>query len=347
MFKQSPLLFLIAILLFVGGCSVTKVKDSKPILLKVEDAPKSQLLSEINRFAKVNSMRAKMDFDFEDNSLASSGKSKAYPTADSEVVIQRPANIYLKVEVPIFKIDVAQMSSNGEKFRVAVLQGGGCGEKCKKFLIGTNNADYSKLQKNLNAMENNNGKDIKENVNSFANVRPQHITDAMLVRPTEAEKIYLQSTIYQIEEDENQKKNSPLRKVMRGYYLLDELKKEDNGDLKVARRFWFDRVGGIRLARQQLFDVKGEIESDIVYGREGNLTNTGEYNNLPLRIQITRPKDGYSISLTYQSPASVTINGKGYQASAFELKNTWGLEEVNLDDKLREANGNQSAISNQ
>jgi hypothetical protein len=196
-------------------------------------------------------------------------------------------------------------------------------------------------------MENNNGKDIKENVNSFANVRPQHITDAMLVRPTEAEKIYLQSTIYQIEEDENQKKNSPLRKVMRGYYLLDELKKEDNGDLKVARRFWFDRVGGIRLARQQLFDVKGEIESDIVYGREGNLTNTGEYNNLPLRIQITRPKDGYTISLTYQSPASVTINGKGYQASAFELKNTWGLEEVNLDDKLREANGNQSAISNQ
>ena len=50
----------------------------------------------------------------------------------------------------------------------------------------------------------------------------------------------------------------------------------------ISRRFWFDRVGGIRLARQQIFDAKGEIESDIVYGAEGNLTDTGEYNNLPL-----------------------------------------------------------------
>ena len=58
----------------------------------------------------------------------------------------------------------------------------------------------------------------------------------------------------------------------------------------ISRRFWFDRVGGIRLARQQLFDAAGEIESDITYGREGNLTDTGEYNNLPLRIQVTRPQ---------------------------------------------------------
>ncbi len=343
MFKKIPY-FLLAILIFISACNVTKVKDSTPVLLKVEDAPKSQLLNEINRFAKVESMRAKMDLKFEDNSFAQFGNKEVYRSADCEVVIQRPANIYLKVEVPIVKVDVAQMSSDGEKFRVAVLQGGSCGEKCKKFVIGTNSADYSKLQKNLNTIEN--GKSESGNVNSFANVRPQHITDAVLVRPTDAGKIYLQTVIYQVEEDESQKKNSPLRKVMRGYYLLDELKKEENGELKILRRFWFDRVGGIRLARQQLFDSKDEIESDIVYGQEGNLGATGDYKNLPMRIQVTRPKEKYTMSLTYQSPTSVTI-GKVYQKTAFELKNTWGLEEVNLDEKLKEANGKQSAISNQ
>jgi hypothetical protein len=59
---------------------------------------------------------------------------------------------------------------------------------------------------------------------------------------------------------------------LRGYYLLDELSKNADGSLSIERRFWFDRVGIVRLARQQIFDDKGEIESDIVYGKGGNLT---------------------------------------------------------------------------
>ena len=109
--------------------------------------------------------------------------------------------------------------------------------------------------------------------------------------------------------------------------------------------FWFDRVG-IRLARQQIFDPKGEIESDIIYGQEGNLGANGEYNNLPLRIQVTRPKEKYTMSLTYQSPGSVSI-GKPYQAKTFILENTWNLEEVDLDKKLQETNGKQATNSNQ
>jgi hypothetical protein len=97
-------------------------------------------------------------------------------------------------------------------------------------------------------------------------------------------------------------------------------------------------VGGIRLARQQLFDEKGEIESDIIYGREGNLAANGEFKNLPLRIQVTRPKEKYTMSLTYQTPEAVTI-GKTYPATAFVLKNEWELQEVDLDKKLQEAVG--------
>ncbi|MEP6902195.1 MAG: hypothetical protein ABJA66_10625 [Actinomycetota bacterium] len=314
-------------------------------MLKTEKAEQSQLLGEVNRFARINSMRAKMYLKFEDNSFAESGIAEKYKSADGEVVVQRPANILMKVQVPVIKTDVAQMTSDGTKFRVAILQDGGDG-KYKKFVVGTNNADYSLLQEQVKKTDLDNGKVIKQNVNAFANLRPQHFTDAMLVRPVDTQNYsYLTSTILQEEYDFKLPKGSPLQWVMRGYYLLDEFRKEADGSLKISRRFWFDRVGGIRLAHQQIFDEKGEIESDIVYGQEGNLGESGEYNNLPLQVIVTRPKEKYKMKLTYQTPESVTI-GKIYPEKAFVLENTWGLEEVDLDKKLQEARSQKSLTEN-
>jgi outer membrane murein-binding lipoprotein Lpp len=326
------LLAFITAAVFLSGCISVKRPDKTPSLLQTDDATHDQLMAEVNRFARVGSMRAKMDLRFEDNSFAQFGSKEVYRAADGEVVVQRPANILLKVSVPVIKTDVAQMTSDGEKFRVAILQDGGSG-KYKKFVIGSNNADYSKLQRALD--DNGDGK-VQQNVNAFANLRPQHFTDAMLVRPTDDVHLYTHSTIFQIEEDETLPKKAPLRRVTRGYYLLDEFTKGASGELIIARRFWFDRVGGIRLARQQIFDAKGEIESDITYGVEGNLTDTGEYNRLPLQIVVTRPQEKYSMKLTYQTPEAVTI-GKRYPPTAFVLENTWQLEEVDLDKKLQEA----------
>jgi hypothetical protein len=335
-FLQLSLIFTISLVLLASGCISPSEKTQRPKLLKTENATHFHLLSEVNRFAKVSSMRAKMYLKFEDNSFAESGLAEKYKTVDGEVVVQRPANILLKIQVPVIKTDVVQMSSNGEKFRVAILEDG-AGGKYKKFVSGTNNADYSVLQEEVKRADfNGNGQEMKQSVNAFSNLRPQHFTDAMLVRPVDTNNYsYVQSTILQEEEDVTKPKKSPLRKVLRGYYLLDELRKNDDGSLSVTRRFWFDRVGGIRLARQQIFDANMEIESDIVYGKEGNLTTTGEYNNLPLRVEVTRPKEKYKMSLEYQTPDSVSI-GKTYPAKAFVLENTWNLQEVDLDQKAKE-----------
>lgn len=347
MLKRSPLLLLLLLSfsLFLSSCISPKEKIITPKLLKTEKAEQSQLLSEVNRFARINSMRAKMYLKFEDNSFAESGIAEKYKSADGEVVVQRPANILMKVQIPVIKSDVAQMTSDGKKFRVAILQDGGNG-KYKKFVVGTNSADYSLLQEQINNTDLDNGKVIKQNVNAFANLRPQHFTEAMLVRPIDTENYsYLTSAVIQEEYDFNQPKKSPLAWVLRGYYFLDELKKGTDGSLKISRRFWFDRVGGIRLARQQIFDEKGEIESDIVYGQEGTLGESGEYNNLPLQVVVTRPKEKYKMKLTYQSPENVMI-GKTYPEKAFVLENTWGLEEVDLDKKLQEARSQKSLTEN-
>ena len=350
MLKQSyslKLYFIILILFafVLGGCSSSalyKSKDKRATLLKVEDAAQEQLIEQINHFASVNSLRAKMDLKFEDNSYAEMGIAEKFLTADGEIVVQRPANILLKVQVPVFKSDVAQMTSDGEKFRVAILEDN-AGGKFKKFVIGTNNADYSALQEEVSKMDSDkDGKTIKQNVNAFSSLRPQHFTDAMLMRPVDTNaNIYVKSTILQEEKTPDVGKKSPLASVLRGYYLLDELHKNDDGSLTITRRFWFDRVGTVRLARQQIFDEKGEIDSDIVYGDTGNLTDTGEYNNLPLRIEVTRPKEKYKMRLTYQSPGAVNI-GKTYPSEAFVLENRWNLEEVDLDKKLQNAKSQNS-----
>jgi hypothetical protein len=343
---RSVSIFIISLVIFSTGCGIISPKraDKTPTLLKTEDAEKADLLKEVNRFASVNSMRAKMDLKFEDNSFAQFGNKEVYRAADGEVVVQRPAKIRLTVQLPVIKTDVAQMTSDGEHFRVAILQDGGSG-KYKKFVKGTNNADYSKLQKTLSSSESESGKEVQQNVSAFANLRPQHFTDAMLVRPVDEVNVYTHSTIFQVEEDETQPAKSPLRKVVRGYYLLDEFVKDAGGDLTIARRFWFDRVGGIRLARQQIFDKKGEIDSDITYGKEGNLSDKAEFKRLPLQIQVTRPKEKYAMKLTYQVPEAVSI-GKTYPEAAFLLENTWNLEEVNLDEKLKEATATNPPAQN-
>jgi hypothetical protein len=348
MLKRSPLWLLLLLLftLFLSGCISPKEKVVTPKLLKTENSTQAELINQVDRFAKINSMRAKMDLKIEDNSFAESGIAEKYKTADGEVVVQRPANILLKVQVPIIKSDVAQMTSDGTRFRVAILQDGGDG-RYKKFVSGTNSADYSLLQEQVKKTDFDNGKVIKQNVNALSNLRPQHFTDAMLVRPIDTQTYaYVTTTTLQEEVDfELLKKKSPVAWVLRGYYLLDEMRKEADGGLKISRRFWFDRVDGIRLARQQIFDEKGEIESDIVYGQEGNLGSTGDYNNLPLRISVTRPKEKYKMRLTYQTPETVSI-GKTYPEKAFVLENTWGLEEVDLDKKLQEAKSQKSLTEN-
>lgn len=345
--RLRAILLLFSFVLVFTGCIKIKTSDKRPVLLKTEIATQAELLNEVNRFAKVNSLRAKMDLNFEDNSYAELGIAEKYRRADGEVVVERPAKILLKVQVPLIKTDVVQMTSNGEKFRVAILEDGGSG-KFKNFVLGTNKADYALLQAEVNKADfNGNSKEIKQNVNAFASMRPQHFTDAILVRPIDTTSyVYTQSSILQEEEDKTAEKKSPIRRVLRGYYLLDEFRKNEDGSLTISRRFWFDRVGSIRLARQQIFDAQMEIESDIVYGREGNLTDTGEYRNLPLMIAVTRPKEKYKMSLTYQTPESVEIDDT-YPAEAFVLENRWNLPVIDLDKKLEEARSQKPQSSNQ
>jgi hypothetical protein len=307
---------------------VHKPVEVEKLLTPLSEANTTQLISLVNSLAGVRSIHGKVDIQFEDTSFATSGIAEKYRAADGSITLQRPAKVYLVVLGPLAIGDVAQMTSDGEHFRIAILKGD---EKYRRFVSGTNDASYAKLDGDGEGT-NKKGKPNTEAqaVKALSNLRPQHLTDALLVRPIDphaAGVIYAQSEFFQSERDPAKPESS--KRVARGYYLLEELQTTGDGVARLLRRFWFDRVNGIRLARLQTFDEKGALITDVTYGEIRKFGTEGNVQ-MPVLVSVTRPQDHYKISITYQAPESVNID-RDFPAEAFVLTNKWALPEVDLD----------------
>ena len=303
-----------------------------PLIGPLREANTAQLIDEANRLAAVESIHGRVDIQFEDTSFAEAGIADKYRSADGTVTLQRPGKVYLIVQIPVIAKDVAQMTSDGQHFRVAVLVGD---EKYRRFVKGTNNAVYSKL--NADGSEGEPGRKKKargekETVSALSNLRPQHLTDALMVRAIRPDLrssfLYSQSEFFQ-EEPDTRTGAKKSGRVVRGYYLLEELSQNDPGKAHLNRRFWFDRVGTIRLARLQTFDDRGLLVTDVSYSGERPFGENGRVR-LPSHIVLTRPQDRYKLSVTYQTPESVVMD-REYSPDAFVLENKWQLPEVDLD----------------
>jgi hypothetical protein len=327
----------LSVLLLTTGCGLfdTKRKVTVPQLLTpMAESGKDRLIQEVNRLATVKSIHGKVDIQFEDTSFAATGVADRYRLVDGQITLQRPGKIYLIIQFAF--VDIAQMTSDGEHFRVAVLKGN---EKYKRFVKGTNNATYPKLDADIVAADGKQESE-KEAVSALSNLRPQHLTDAFMIRPieTNGSLVYAQSEFYQ-EEPDNRRQAKKDSRIMRGYYLLEEYSQPNAGDARLSRRFWFDRVGTIRLARLQTYDDRGRLVTDVSYNNEKTL-GSSTTASLPGRVEITRPQDQYKLSITYQDSASVELN-REYGPRVFVLENKWDLPEVDLDAQNKKVTANQ------
>ena len=328
----------VSILLLNTGCGLfgAKRKISVPQLLTpIVNSEKNALLQEVNRLSTVKSIHGKVDIQFEDTSFATSGIADQYRLVDGAITVQRPGQIYLVIQFTF--VDIAQMASDGEHFSVAVLKGD---DKYRRFVKGTNSANYQKLETQANgtSAKTDKEKTEKQTVSALSNLRPQHFTDAFMIRPIEqnSSMMYVQSEFFNEESDTRPQAKKGAR-VMRGYYLLEEFSNA-GGEAKLVRRFWFDRVSVIRLARVQTYNDKSELITDVSYFNE-KVLGSETTASLPSRIEMTRPQDQYKLSISYQDSASVELN-RDYPAKAFVLENKWGLKEIDLDAQDKKVTAN-------
>src|SRR5262252_9480620 len=146
--SQSAATIALSALLFASACSlVHKQVETEKLLTPLSEATSAELISTVNNLVGVRSIRGRVDIQFEDTSFATSGIAEKYRTADGTITLQRPGKVYLVIQGPL-AIDIAQMTSDGEHFRIAILKGD---EKYRRFVSGTNNAAYSKLDMDGNS----------------------------------------------------------------------------------------------------------------------------------------------------------------------------------------------------
>lgn len=346
---------LVAAVVLLPGCGLFSAKSKisvPPVLTPLAEADTERLLSEVNRLSSVNSLNGRLDITFLDTSYAECGVADLYRTAEGRAIVQRPGQIFLDIQ--FLNVKIAEMSSNGERFWAALYQGD---EKYRRFVTGTNSAEYARLAMNghggvtsgngnSNGNANSNtsrnaadcrggGKRQQEaqqraTVSALSSLRPQHFSDALLVPPvsTGGGVYYARSEEF-VEEPDTRPAAKKNARVVRGYYVLGEFRTDGPGRATLLRRFWFDRVGAIRLARVQTYGEDGALITDVVYGEQKPF---GQGQLLPAQLELTRPQERYSIRLSFQDPSSVKVN-QSYGPDTFVLKNESRLPEVDLDAK--------------
>src|SRR5260370_37257120 len=136
-------LALLIILPVATACHIVhKPVEIEKLLTPLSQADTAQLIRVVNNLAAARSLHGKVDIQFEDTSFATSGIAEKYRTAGGSITLQRPAKVYLVVEGPLAIGDIAQMTSDGEHFRIAVLKGD---EQYRPFVRGPNKAVYAQL----------------------------------------------------------------------------------------------------------------------------------------------------------------------------------------------------------
>ncbi|HEX8560995.1 MAG TPA: hypothetical protein VF668_23080 [Pyrinomonadaceae bacterium] len=331
---------LLAAALLTAGCGLFKASRRIGVpqpLTPLVEADMPQMFDEINRLGAVRSLSGRVDIQFLDTSYAPCGLAEKYRTADGRLVVQRPGQVYLIVQVPVIGTKVAEMSSTGERFWAAVYQGD---EKYRRFVTGSNAARYERLEADGAAGVtpdcNVSGRRREEAmqraaVSALSSLRPQHLTDAVLVPPVSFEDtkhVYAQAETYEEEADTRPGAGKGAR-VMRGYYVLSEMELVSQNRARVTRRFWFDRVGTLRLARVQVYAERGQLITDVVYSQPQPFGEEARLR-LPAQVELTRPQDHYSIRIAFQEPGAVRVD-QPYDPEVFVLKNSSNLPEVNLD----------------
>lgn len=305
--------------LITSCSSLVKYKDEtipQP-LTPVAGADFETLVAQLKLFTELKSMRAtRISMKFID--AASSERYRG--AADATVVLKRPENIRLIIQVPVAKTKLAEMVSDTQHFQVAIYY-----DKYKRFLRGTNRADYSQWREKLQ------GK--KEAQSAFIDARPFHFTDALMIRPLQIGKSGFTYSLQEelIEEPDARPKAKKGARILRSFYVVSEIEITDPaksfGLLK--RRFWFDRNEQLHLKRQQVFDEKGGLITDVRYSNYIKLESDSQILR-PSVVEVRRPYDKYSAELHFLAD-STEFNVEDLPATAFTLENTEKLPETDLD----------------
>lgn len=321
--KNSRYLFvlLVAFLAILGSGCVRRVRVNE--LLPVNDSVSTdELIKRINSQSETQTFAAQAAVIVRNYFTGEGAQADEFPAADGLIRFKRPENT--RMNVNFIGARVAEMVSDGQKFKLAVFRP----EEKRRFVYGSNLTDIDRM--NVQEIKRTNDAQLAK-AGGLVNMRPQHITDSFLIKPiTEAERPNVfREEVRQVEADTRPGKKNRL--VERSYYVVYVPERDETGQLKLRRKFWFDRSKpGTPLVRQQTFENGvGRLASDVTYDEWFTVPNSP--SPWPRHVVIDRRNDGYRLDLKLV-PETVEVNAE-LPATTFILENTEKLEEINLDEQ--------------
>jgi hypothetical protein len=308
-----PVIFISA---FASGC--IRRSATVPQMLAVKDQVSVQeLVERINSYQQIKTLAAQVEIGVTDTF-----KGVQYTTANGALRLQRPAKIRMKIIAPVINSDVVDMTTDGQKFSLAIYR-----PKDKRMFVRGSNRVRSVGADELTQTTDPR---LKE-AGGLANIRPQHITEAFIIKPIigDPNTEYFREEDVETEPDPRPKKSGHF--VDRTYYVLYVMERVEGGELHVRRKFWFDRTQeGTPLVRQQIFD-NGDAAagSDITYSDFFYPPNSKW--QLAQTVTITRRTDGYKMQILLVEKDSIEINSQ-LPPTTFVLENTEHMKELDLDE---------------
>jgi hypothetical protein len=311
-------------LLLAAATSVGCVRSvSVPRELPVEQPlALDALVTRVNDRTQIERVQANISLRFRDLGEAVEGRNKEYPAADGILLLARPESIRLRISAPFVGKKIADMVSDGTTFTLALYYP----EDKRRFVRGSNAGRYKRMESGTETDD-----PTLRQAGALANIRPQHLTEAFLLRPLALDDpnglYYLEET-RQIEREARSGSKKSME-VVRRYYVLTLLERVQGSEARILRRLWFDRTrSGTPLSRQELYEG-GTLATSIRY--EGHKPVEGLSATWPDRVTILREEDGYSVEVVFERKA-LRINSQ-VPPEAFLLENVEELPEVDLDKR--------------
>ncbi|MGH9841586.1 MAG: hypothetical protein ACREEM_22775, partial [Blastocatellia bacterium] len=284
------------------------------LITPLADAKFDDLIKQLRPFTELQALRTTPVY----LRFLDAESSQKYFEANSVLVLQRPDKIRLLISTPAIGSKIADMVSEANKFKVAIYYG-----EYKRFLLGTSGADYSAWRARIG----------EKGRSALAAARPFHFTEALMLRPIQLADARFAYAIEEslVEEDDTRKDAKKGARVLRSFYVISEVELQsfEQGPAKVRRRFWFDRTNGAQFSRQQIFDDRGGIVTEVFYSNYAKLNADGS-ETWPSVVLVSRPHDGYSARLTFNDQ-KFDVNPTDLGPGAFTLENTEGLPITDLD----------------
>jgi outer membrane lipoprotein-sorting protein len=278
---------------FAGGCAASHKTAVKPgqAPAAVQTATREQLLERYNRQAEaIQTVNAGVAMKLTSGS-AYSGVIEQYHEVNGFILAAQPSSIRVIGQAPVIGKNIFDMVSDGETFEISI-------PSKHKFVTGPVN-----LQ--------------RQSAKPIENLRPQHLSDALLWAPI------LRQSIVLFEESAEPNVR---------YYVVTVLRSptgtsvSHNGDLgsidfEIADKVWFDR-SDLHISRVQSFGTGGVMSSDVRYA---DWQPAGE-RSYPRQIDIARPGEDYQLAIHINK---LTLNGT-LAADAFVLKQPPGTDLVRI-----------------